>query len=361
MKKIISYVVIALAAVGLAWAVITRINAPAAGTESKKTNRPPVRIAVAEHEDLTYRLDFSGDVNPARQANVFSKVTGNIERLYADMGQTVHEGAMLALIDTAALGATLQQTRTSYVNARVQYNRTKDLAAKGLAAQQDLDNAETAMNVAKANYELAQTQLDYAKVRAPFSGVITKRYLDQGAVVSTSTVQASAGSQSNSTLFTIMDLSSVKVLINVLDKDIAALSGVHKAIVTIDGIPGRTFDGYVTRTSDAVSTTTRTMTAEVTIQNRDGAIKPGMFARVSLVLGEHPNALTVPSEAVMSDTTGHFVYVVSADSVAHRTGVQTGIEEKARTEILSGLDQNEWVIVSGQNFVKDKNRVLIEH
>jgi len=238
----------------------------------------------------------------------------------------------------------------TFINAKLTFDRTSELFEKKLVSKQDFDNSDAALRVAQAARDGAATRLGFARIVAPFSGTITKRLFDPGALVT----------PNNTTLFSLMSLDSMKVIVNVLERSVPLVLIGTRAQIEVDAFPGRQFDGAVTRLSEAMDPATRTMAVEIDIPNRDHVLKPGMFARVALILGEHPNALTVPNTALMTDAKGAYLYVVNADS-AHRQNVQTGLEQVVRTEILSGLSDSARVIIAGQQFAKDGSAVIVQH
>ncbi len=351
-KKIRNIIIgsVAIIVVGFIVYRIVAIKPPAA----KKQLIPPVVVAQPVKMDITYKLEYDGDVIPILQANVFSRVSGLLQSLYTDMGKTVLANQLIALIDTAEAYQMAMQSEAAYYNAKVTEARERDLFNKKLAAQQDLDNAEATLRSTEATYEANKVLLDYCRIRAPFHGFVTKRWLDPGSVVTSNPIVGN----SNSTIFTIMDIDTVKIDVNVLDRDVAKIPAVQRAFATVGVIPGRQYQAFISRSAQAVTTTTRTMPVEIVIPNKDESIKPGEFARVTLVLGENPNAITVPAEAVLRDNQGTYVYVVQ-DSLAKRRNVETGVTENGRLEILSGLDGSEQVIVVGQTFVHPNGKVMI--
>jgi RND family efflux transporter MFP subunit len=256
---------------------------------------------------------------------------------------------LLALIDTTELHQQYLQAQATFENARLTYKRTKDLFEQNLVAKQDLDNAETAQKIAAAAYETAQTRLDYAWIRAPFEGYITKRFLDAGALVT----------PNNSILFTLMTLDEMKVLINVLERDIPLIRVGKQAMITVDAYPDKEFAGRITRYSQAVDIGTRTMAVEIAVPNHDLRLKPGMFSNVTLIVDQHLDAITVPSAAVLKDDTGPFVYVAASDT-ARRVRVNTGVEQDGRTEITAGLDSEARVITTGQQLVRANGPILVQ-
>jgi len=342
MKKYKTYLVLALIVLVLAAVVAVRVILTNAATDTRRQNIPLVKVAKPTIGTIADKLDFNGDVMAIQQADIFSKVNGNIERICVDMGAAVKRDQLLAVIDSTELYQQVQQTSATYYNTRVLYTRNRQLYEQKLVAKQDLDNAEAQMKVALANFETAKTRIGYARITAPFAGIVTKRFLDEGALVATS----------NTTLFTLMDLDSVKVIVNILEKDVPQISIGKTAKIVVDAFPGTVYDGVITRLSQAIDLSTRTMAVEVGVPNKDHSLKPGMYATVTLTLAEHQNAVTVPTEAVLTDNNGTFVYTFQ-NNTAKRTPVTIGIERKSRLEVLSGLTGSEDIIIIGQQLVRD--------
>jgi RND family efflux transporter MFP subunit len=329
--------------------VVFKIITAGSSADQRRQMAPIVKVETPHRETVVNSLRFTGDVLPVQQANIFSKVSGNLERIYTDIGTYVQKGQMLALIDTTELFQQYQQNAATYENAKISYERNKELSSQNLIAKQDLDNAEAAMKVASANFEAARIHLEYAKITAPFAGFITKRFLDAGALVNSN----------NSTLFTLMDLGAMKVMVDVLEKDIPLVKIGKKASITVDAFAGKEFYGSVARISGAVDLSTRTMAVEIDIPNNERLLKPGMYATVVLFVDEQKNAVVVPTQAIMRDDKGSFVFTVQ-EKIAHRISVQAGAEQNGRTEIISGLAGNENIITTGQQFVKDGGQVIIQ-
>ncbi len=342
--------IIALVAVVLVGAAVTlKIVGSASSSDTRRMNIPLVQVEQARRETVIYKLVFTGDILPIQQASIFSKVTGNLESIASDMGSHVRVNDLLAMIDTTELAQTFRQTSATYENARLNYVRMKELSEQNLVAKQDLDNADASMKVAKANFETAQTRLGYAWITAPFSGVVTKRYLDAGALVNAN----------NSVLFNLMDLDTVKIIVNALERDVPKISAGKKALLTVDAYPGREFYGRISRYSGAVDLSTRTMEVQVDIPNPDHLLKPGMYANVSLIIDEHADAITVSSQSVMKDEKGYFVFAVN-NKISCRKDIIPGVEQNLRTEILSGIDGTESIMTIGQQFIKDSTQVVIQ-
>jgi RND family efflux transporter MFP subunit len=333
----------------IALIVAYRVMSGGAAADPRRLNVPIVKIETGRRETVTAGLRFTGDVVAIQQASIFSKVSGNLERCFVDMGTPVRANQILALIDTTELHQQYQQASATFENARASYLRTKDLFEQNLVSRQDRDNADAARKVSGAAFETAKTRLRYAWITAPFAGTVTKRFLDPGALVS----------PGSSTLFTLMDLDQMKIMVNVLEKDIPSVEVGKQAVVTVDAFPGKTFTGTIRRLSEAVDPATRTMAIEVDMENRDHTLKPGMFANVLLVVSEHHDAVTIPTQALLRDDRGFFVYTVARDS-ARQVRVTRGVEQGDRTEITAGLDDVIPVISVGQQFVRDGGPVIVQ-
>lgn len=333
----------------LALVVYLRISATDAKIDTRRQGPTLVKVELPKRQAIVQSLELGGDVLPIQQAQVFAKVSGNLESVKVNIGDYVRAYQLLAVIDTTELAQQYSQAAATYHNTMSTFERTKTLLDQNLAAKADFDDAKTAMQVAKSNFDAAQTRLSYAQITAPFSGYITQRYLDQGALVTSS----------NSTLFTLMDIEQVKVIVNVLEKDVPSVNDKTQATISVDAYPGRRFSGRVSRLSEALDLNTRTMPVEIDIPNTDHALKSGMFASVSLIIGQRADALTVPTQALLKDTRGTFVYVALQGS-AHRKPVTVGTEQQSRTEIPSGLDAQDSVITTGQQFVKDGGAVIAQ-
>lgn len=348
MKRTTSIVLLSFAALVVGGTAAYRILTQEDAATVRRQSAPLVKTSAPTREDVAIQLQFTGDILARREAAIYSKVSGNLEQVYVDIGVHVKAGQPLALIDTTVLYQQFEQTRATYQNASLNYRRTKELLEQNLVAQQDVDNAEAAMKVASANFETARAQLGYAHINAPFTGTITKRFLDPGGLVSVG----------NPTLFTLMELRAVKVIVNVLEKDIPLITLGTKAVVTVDAYPGRQFSGTVARYSDALDLSTRTMAVEIDIPNESEILKPGMFAAVTLLVAQHPDAITVPTDALLKDDTGMFVYTVVSDT-ARKVRVTPGAVAGDRTEILRGLDGTEAVVTTGQQFARDGSAVSV--
>jgi len=288
-----------------------------------------------------------------------AKVAGYLDAIYVDRGDRVHAGQLLAVIRQPEFEHQLYQAQANYDLAKVSVERLQDLYGKQLISKQELDDSRTKSEVAKRALELQRTYLNYTRIVAPFDGYVTKRYVDPGAFIS----QATGGVSPMNTILTVMDLSQVKVLVNVPERDVGNVHVGDALSLSLDAYPDRTIQGRITKFAPALDAGSRTLQVEIDIPNPDLALKPGMFARVTLVVERHPQALAVPSEALLVNELGSFLFALGPPQdgtpTVRRVTVRTGIEDGGHVEILAGLGANDDVVRSGKELMHDGGGVRI--
>jgi membrane fusion protein, multidrug efflux system len=340
----------------------------ASSTTEKRGNPQPLVVkGNASRGVIVNSLSFTGDIMPIQQATIYSKVSGNVEKIFVDIGSIVSQNQILALIDTTIYSQNMKlananflQADVTYQNNKINYERNKKLFEQNLIARQDLENAKTTMDAsmaqreaAYANYSNSLTQRSYCRVTAPFSGIITKRFFDQGVYINAS------GNSPNSSLFILMNVSQLKSYLNIPEKNVPLLNKVTGIEVSADALPNVKFKADIKKISEAVDLTTRTMQIEIDIENTKKLLKPGMFANITMILDKKENTLILPNQVVLNDDNGNFVYLLKPDSTVQKTYVKIGIKQDTRYEVLSGITENDPVVFVGQSLIRDKMKVKI--
>jgi membrane fusion protein, multidrug efflux system len=345
--------------------VILKITS--SSSEKRGTPSPLVVKGNASRGEMVNSLTFTGDIMPVQQATIYAKVSGNLEKTFVDIGSVVSQNQTLALIDTTIYAQNLKLAHANYLQAdvtfqnnKLAYERNKKLFEQNLIAKQDLENSKTVMDAsmaqreaAYANHSNSLTQLSYCKVTAPFSGIITKRFFDQGAYINAS------GSSPNSSLFILMNVSQLKSYLNIPEKNVPLLGKVTGIEVSADALPSVIFKADIKKISEAVDLTTRTMQIEIDIVNTNKLLKPGMFANITMILDKKENTLILPNQIVQDDNKGSFVYLLKPDSTVEKRYVRIGIKQDTKYEVLSGITENDQVVFVGQSLVRDKMKVKI--
>jgi len=357
---------------------------------------PTVPIAVAEPASLENNLVLSAEFRPFQEVDVMAKVAGYVRAINVDIGSHVGQNAVLATLEVPEIQddlakakagvaaadanistarAVVQRAEAGANIAKLSFQRIQDVATrdKGLVPRQDIDVAqskqlEAQAELASANsslmsalqskveaeseYSRAGAMVQYATIRAPFAGVVTKRYANTGSMIQ-------AGISSQTQAIAVVRLAQNAVLRLTLPVPVSDVAEIHDG-QTVDvnvTSTGRHLQGKIARYADSVQMATRTMDTEVDVPNSDGTLIPGMYAEVHLHLADRPAALSVPLDAVDGlGTSVQQAYVVR-NGIVHLVTVTVGLQTPSRVEILSGLQQGDSVIVGRHTGLSDGEKV----
>jgi RND family efflux transporter MFP subunit len=390
---------IALAAVCvLAWFWTGRgsSEADAPGSTGGEAAAAPAAVVRVERHTISNTLTISGEFKPFQDVDVHAKVAGYIKKIYVDVGDHVQDGQTLAELEVPELAAQLSGTdaavrkskeeirraqsdieraQSAHSAAHSAYSRLKQAADSraGLVAQQELDDSqakdlEAEAQVASTQAELsaAQQQLQmaeanqrqytalsaYSHIVAPFAGVVTARYADTGALVA-------AGTSSSTQATPVVRLAQVSKLRLVLPIPESLAGQIHlrePVKVHVQAL-NQDIEGQVSRFADSLDLQTRTMETEIDFENRDGRLIPGMYAETRLSLREKPNSLTVPLEAVTRSGDDATVLAVNAENILEERHIKVGLEDNARVEVLSGLSDQDRVVIGNRSEFRNGQKI----
>jgi RND family efflux transporter MFP subunit len=333
-----------------------------------------VDVVKPKEASSTRALSLPGSVQPLEETTFYARASGYVRKWYADIGDTVKEGQLLAELDTPELDqeldqaraqllqaqATLMQSRASHELSQTNLTRYKQLAPSGVVSQADLDQRKAMAAVDDANVNVAQatiaaqqanmrrlTQLkSFARVIAPFGGTVTQRTIEVGSLVTSGNGQP---------MYKVAAMDPARVFIQVPQDVSPSVHAGEAAKVTVREYAGRAFEGTVARAAGELDPQTRTMTTEVRVPNGDRALIAGMYATVALTLPSPHRVFEVPSTALASDAHGSRVAVIGADSTIHMVNVVVERDTGPTVEIASGLDGTERVAkLASAQFVDGK-------
>src|SRR5271170_3828900 len=357
------------------------------------TNAPTAPVVKVARRDLSNTLEIASEFQPLQEIEVYAKVSGYIKKLYVDWGTHVKKGQLLAELEIPELQEQLQQdeagarrseqelsrareelnrAQSAYNVAHLTYTRLaevqksrpelmaqeeidaaqgKDLeASAGVSSARDaVSAAEQGLLAAKAALGKDQAMFGYARITAPFDGVVTQIYAYTGALLP-------AGTSSNKGDLALCQLSQNNILRLVIPVPERAVGDIHVGdTVDIEVSQAKSsFTGQIIRFSDQIETQTRTMHTEVQVPNAKYLLVPGMYASVKIPLRSASNVLGVPVQAVESSGSGSgSVLLVNASNRVEHREVKLGIQTATRVEILSGLNENDTIIFGAQNQFKD--------
>ncbi|MBI3850031.1 MAG: efflux RND transporter periplasmic adaptor subunit [Verrucomicrobia bacterium] len=316
-----------------------------------------VKIVHPHRGEITRSITLPASVLAYQQATLYAKVAGYLKTITVDKGDEVKEAALLADIEVPELLADLAKFKAELEVAAIDYRRVSEAQKKApdLVIPQTVDNAKGKLDIAKANLERTETLLGFAKITAPFSGVVTKRMVDPGAFIPAAT---SGSAAQNAALLTLMDFSKVRIQVAVPELEAAFVKKDQPIKVNVEGLAGRTFDGKITRFSYALDDATKTMLAEAELPNPTRELRPGMFATIKLGIERKTDVLLVPVEALLIEKAKSSVFTVT-DNKAKKVTVKTGFNDAVSVEILDGLKGGEPVILIGKHVLNDGQAVSV--
>lgn len=371
-----------------------------------------VRIEEAAKKSISASVNLNGKLKPIQEINIIPKYPGKVNNIYFDIGQSVKAGDVLFTLEDKDVrlqlkqaqagldmansglakatggGAELQELQLkaamisaeiSYDDAKLAFERTKQLFESGAASKATLEQSESRFklaeqqyNSAKSNYEitttktnleniasakaqvnqaaaaleLAKSQLDNTVVKSPINGVIAARGIEVGELAGSTSIAMS-----------VIDLSSVLVDINATEDMINKIKLGDMAEVTIKSVGDSKCAGEIINISPTIDTRTQSYLVRINIKNEDGILRGGMFAEIKLALDKAEDVLAIPLSAVVNEGDKRFVYVVKND-IAEKREVSTGLFDDTHIVIIKGLSENDAVIVKGQELVIDGSKVI---
>jgi RND family efflux transporter MFP subunit len=361
----------------------------AAESQNQSDALAVVNVTPAVRSTGASNLVLPGNIQAVTEAPVLARASGYVKKRYVDIGDRVTAGQVLAEIEAPELEqqikqakaaveqseaavqqaqASLEQGRSNENLARVTKDRFQKLADKGVISKQDNDTynsqwqaqtanvqaLEKAVNASKSNTNAAEANLarlndlqSYLTVRAPFAGVITLRNIDDGVLVN----------EGNTLLYRIAQTARLRTYLSLPQADADSVRVGQKATLTIPDLPGRKFAGTVTRTANALDSSTRTLLTEVQVSNESNLLMPGMYAQVDLSVPRKDPPLTIPGDTLVVRSDGPQVAVVGADGTVHYQKVQLGRDFGDKLEVLSGLREGDQLVVNPSDAIREGGKV----
>lgn len=320
------------------------------------TAEQSVQVLKPERRDIAKTLSLPANISPWAQATLYAKVSGYLTSMEADKGDTVKKGQLLAVIDAPEINEQYQQAEAQHAIKEVTARRLSKVWKENadVIAKQDVDVAEAEAKAAKHMMDNRRTMLGYTKVYAPFSGVITARFSDPGALIQSATTSATQ----TAPLFTIMDLDKVRVYASVPQEAAQFAKPGTPVMLSQKEVPGQELHATITRTTQSLDPATRTLLVEIDLPNQERRLQPGMFINARLYLQNHPNALTLPTSAIITGNAGQTSSVlVVENNTVRQVPIKIGLDDGIWAEVVDGLTGTEDVVVVGKSGLKDGTSV----
>jgi membrane fusion protein (multidrug efflux system) len=312
-------------------------------TESAASAAPPaapteVRITNLTTGPMTRSVTLPAQVFADRHVTLYAKVSGYLQSIAVDKGDTVKAGAVLAHIEMPELMAARARQQAELKAAEADFGRIQESskAAPDLVVPQMVDQARGRFEIARASLDQSETMLRYATITAPFAGVITQRAVDAGALT-----------QAGTAIVTLMDFSKVRLQVAVPELEASRVSVGQPVMVTTENLPGMQFEGKVARFSYALDTASRTMLAEVSLDNPQLALRPGMLMTAKLGIERKDSTSIMPTEALAMEKANAFAYVLDGQVAAKRP-LKIGFNDGKNVEVLDGVKPEDAIILLGK-------------
>jgi RND family efflux transporter MFP subunit len=312
-----------------------------------------VKLAVVSRGEVGSSIALTGSIEPFRQVGIVPQISGKIDAIWVKEGDTVRRGEKLARLETKTAELQLAQAKANVAAAEAGFNaaskdldRMRALHDQESISPQALEKVQLAYEAAKAQLEqanaardLAQHQMDISTMKAPFDGIIAGKYLNEGEMIN-------PGMPGEKGVVTLMDISKVKVHVNVSEADIEKVRVGQPVQVAVGASFDRGYTGVVSSINLAADPLSRSFRAEITVPNENRQLKAGMYARVKLFTEMRKDVLVVPEKAVVAEKAQAVAYIVDRNK-ARRREVVIGIVSDGQTEIRSGLAEGDSVVVEG--------------
>jgi RND family efflux transporter MFP subunit len=366
-KLLIGAALLVLITAGAVTFLNRKSEADALAKETEAVAVPTVAVIQPASELGNGELVLPGNLQAFEESPIFARTNGYLLRWYKDMGSKVQKGELLAAIDTPEIDQELSQARAGREQvksalelAKISADRWANLRKSDSVSQQEADQQASGYQQALANLAAADANVrrleqleSFKNVYAPFSGVLTRRNVDPGALIN------SGAGASGKELFDIARVDPLRVYVSVPQAYAPSMKVGVKAMVTLQEFPGQKFMGVVARTADAIDPATRTLNTEVDVPNKDGKLLPGSFGQVHFATGTSVPRITIPVNAMLFRAEGAQAAVVDKDGKVHLRPITIGRDFGTTLEILGGLDVNDRVIINPSDSLEEGQQVHV--
>lgn len=305
-----------------------------------------VAVVTPQRGDIHRFVTLPGTLRAEQQVTLHAKVAGYLKSIHVDRGDTVKAGQLIAELELPEIVAGRAQHEAELKIAKIESQRLASARSKApdLITPMAADTSDARLAKAQAALAENETLLRYSKITAPFSGVVTNRYVDTGAFVPAATA---SGNPAAAAIITLMDYSTVRARVAVPEIEAARVQVGQPVVLATDSLPGRTFRGKVSRHSGALDEATRSLIVEADFPNQDLTLRPGMYAIIKIGVEQHEGTLLVPAAALVREKAAGFLFTL-VDGKANRVPVKYGFNDGTNVEILEGIAANARVLIPGK-------------
>ena len=335
--------------------------------ETEKLAIPFVSVIKPATEPANEELTLPAQLQAYVEASIYSRTNGYLLHWYKDIGSHVNKGELLAEIDTPEIDQELSQARASRQQiaaqvqlAKISADRWTNLRKTDSVSQQEADQQTSGYTQAQANLAAADANVrrleqleSFKHIYAPFSGVVTKRNIDTGALIN-------AGSTGQSKeLFDVAQVDPLRVYVSVPQTDAPFIHKGMTAYIELRELPGQKFSGKVVRTADVIDPATRTLLTEIDVPNPNGRLMPGSFAQVHFAVTVQTTRISIPVNAILFRPEGPRVAVVGPDQRVHLKAITIGRDFGLKIEVLGGVEPGDQIVANPADSLEDGQQVNV--
>lgn len=328
--------------------------------EKKQTKSPALKWTTVQSAQPQFSITLPGELEPYEQVNVYPKIKGFLKKIYVDRGSHVRKGQLLAMLEAPEVGSIYAASRSSSNTAyqkllfsRQSYHRLKEAAKKnGAVATIELERAYAQYLGDSAAYSSSRSEASatgqmqaYLRISAPFSGVVTGRFVSEGALVGENGVNGEP-------LFQLAQQEKLRLTVAIPEKQAQSLPAGTKASFTVVDLPGKTFTAVLSRNSGALDVKSRSVIAEFDVGNAGTELRAGQYAKVSINLQRPQPTLWLPSTSVVQAQSGVFV-IKNENGSTKRIPVQMGVVKDSLVEVFGDLAAGDNVLLKGSEEIKE--------
>ena len=309
-----------------------------------------IKTMILEKKEISQNIEYTANLLPYEEINYAPASPGRIEEIMVEVGSRVGKGDVIARMERTQL----QQATEQYHSARSNFERMDTLYKLNSISEQVYEGAKTQYEVSKSSYDFLTKNTTLV---SPINAIVTGKYFESGELYS-GVPNTSAG---KAAIVTLMQINPLKIILNVSERYYPITKKGMKTTIKVDIFPDRSFTGEVSSVYPTISSDTRTFPVEIVVRNNDEVLRPGMFARVALNLGE-TSVLLLPAMAVVRQegTNDRYVYLAESDSTARKVLVEIGERYDDQLEIISGeVKEGVRVIIAGQEKLLDNSKISI--
>jgi membrane fusion protein (multidrug efflux system) len=345
-SKIFIFALVLAATAFLFYSCSGSSNAQVKSDEEEET-KIPVETAEVIQGSISATYSGSSSLEAEAEALVVAKVSGVVEKIFVEEGNVVRAGQTLAKLDDEQYRLELNQAQSVLEKLANEFDRNESLFKNKIVSQEAYDKSKSEYHTQKAAYDLAKLRLNYTEIKAPITGIVTKRFVKVGNMV-----------KEDQQTFQVTDFDPLLAVLHVPEREMNKLEKDLPAVLKADAVPDSEFKGKILRISPIVDAGTGTFKVTIEVRDKTRRLKPGMFARVQIVYDTHESALLVPKSAILSEDTDTWAFVI-ADGTVNKRSVNIGYTNSTHVEVVSGLSLDDIIVTTGLNSLKDGSKIKV--